>query len=283
MEGRSNQAPIGGSRRNKWTRVICCGDGAATEPDVWQLEQDLEDESVTLQQSRGKSVRDWAPLFLAADYLATGPVLELQQHTLKDRKMRMLGERVSRHRENILEKAREQAVRDNKCLEAGAKEVKIHGQKVRARGSDEQRTPADAFEFSYKEPTSVDTRSCRRAGSKLSLLEKITIVHQAVCLKYLHKDIAKEHRITVGYVSLLQRRAMKNPKFIAELVGCQQQSEQHRGRVREVVEQLNQQDVFIDSVGSLEERLREKHDIVAKPRLISSVLREDLRMKYKLV
>lgn len=50
-----------------------------------------------------------------------------------------------------------------------------------------------------------------------------------------------------------------------------------------MVEQLNQQDVFIDSIDSLKDRLRQQHDIIAKPSLISSVLRSDLRMSYKLV
>ena len=94
---------------------------------MWQLEEDLEDESSTVPQPPIKSKRDWAPLFLAADYLSSDPVLELEQHTLKDRKRRMLGERVTRYRESILEKARQQALKDNKCLEEGGKEVKIHG------------------------------------------------------------------------------------------------------------------------------------------------------------
>ena len=53
---------------------------------------------------------------------------------MKERKLRMLGERVSRWREKILEAATEQACLDNKDLALGEKEIKIHGKKVRARG-----------------------------------------------------------------------------------------------------------------------------------------------------
>ena len=40
-------------------------------------------------------------------------------------------------RERILEIAKDKARQENKDLDIGAKEVKIHGKKVRARGSDE--------------------------------------------------------------------------------------------------------------------------------------------------
>ena len=70
----------------------------------------------------------------------------------------------------------------------------------------------------FIEPTSIDRRKRSRKGSKLSLTEKVQIVHQAVVQKLLHKDIAKEHRITAAYVTILQRQAIRNPKFIAELV-----------------------------------------------------------------
>lgn len=64
-------------------------------------------------------------------------------------------------------------------------------------------------------------RKRSRTGRKLSLQEKIQIVHQAVVLKYHHKDIAQEHRISRCYVTQLQQRALKNRAFIAELMSQQ--------------------------------------------------------------
>ena len=58
----------------------------------------MEDESVQIVKPKKKVGQEWAPLFIGSTFLATEPVLELEQHTLKDRKMRMLGERVSRYR-----------------------------------------------------------------------------------------------------------------------------------------------------------------------------------------
>ena len=69
----------------------------------------------------------------------------------------------------------------------------------------------------YIEPTTINTRKRSRKNRKLSLSEKVQIIHQAVVSKLAHKDIAKEHRITTAYVCILQRRALKNKSFIAEL------------------------------------------------------------------
>ena len=71
-------------------------------------------------------------------------------------------------------------------------------------------------------------RKWSRSGVKLSLSEKVNIVHQAVCLKYLYKDIAKEHRISGVYVSLIVKKALKNRKFIEELMSKRKQSEEKR-------------------------------------------------------
>ena len=66
----------------------------------------------------------------------------------------------------------------------------------------------------FIEPTSIDARKRSRKRGTLSVSEKVQIVHQAV----VHKDIAKEHRISVSHVCCLQYKALRNPKFIAELV-----------------------------------------------------------------
>ena len=83
---------------------------------------------------KAKSGHSWAPIFFVGDFLADDPVLELEYYALKERKLRMLGERVTKLRGHLLAAAKDQAFLENKELSAGEKEVKIHGQKVRNRG-----------------------------------------------------------------------------------------------------------------------------------------------------
>ena len=102
--------------------------------EVWNIEKDHENRPLDIPKLKTKSNRSWAPLFSSGEFLAEDPVLELEHHALKDRKLRMLGERMTTWRAKILSAARDQAILDNKNLGSAAKEIKIHGKKVRARG-----------------------------------------------------------------------------------------------------------------------------------------------------
>ena len=104
---------------------------------VYDIDEDRRELSIDLPKKLPKHQLPWAPLFNSADFLADKPVMELEHYALKDRKIRMLGHRATLLRERILDAAKDQALRENKCIDAGANEVRIHGQKVRARGSEE--------------------------------------------------------------------------------------------------------------------------------------------------
>jgi len=52
------------------------------------------------------------------------------------------------------------------------------------------------------------------------LQEKITIVSQALCMKYAQKDIAREHRVTISAVSGLVQKALRNKNFLSEMIAA---------------------------------------------------------------
>ena len=107
-------------------------------------------------------------------------------------------------REYFLERAKEVALERNANLDSVLEEVKIHGKKVEARGSNERNTSLVEPDTMYEDPTPIDKRTARRSGNRVTLPEKIAIIYQAVCLKHLHADIAREHRISRQYVTYLQ-------------------------------------------------------------------------------
>ena len=115
----------------------------------------------------------------------------------------------------------------------------------------------------------------------MSISEKVQIIHQAVVSKLPHKDIANEHRITAAYVSLLQKRALKKKRFIAELISQRDAKEEFRAKIKGAIEEMNKEEKCIDSVKSLKEILAERHDIVATSNTIRKVLHQDLNMSYR--
>ena len=108
---------------------------------------------------------------------------------------------------------------------ASVHEVEKLAQKVHARGGPKQRIsgtnvlqrsllPPSAFVT----PTPIDMRKRSRCRKKLSIQDKTTIIAQSLLLKYRHKDIAKEHRVTQSAVSRLVTKALRNPKFLHEIM-----------------------------------------------------------------
>ena len=84
--------------KNMWSRVICVSQTSDEDLKVWNIEKDQEKRHLDIPNLKAKSRRRWAPIFFADDFLAEDPVLELEHHALNERKLRMLGERVSRWR-----------------------------------------------------------------------------------------------------------------------------------------------------------------------------------------
>ena len=89
----------------------------------------------------------------------------------------MMGQRITTLREEILTIATDQAFIDQKSLDDATKEIKIHGKKIRARGQNEEKAVLIDKENPYIEPTIIDRRRKGRNRGKLSLSEKIKIIH----------------------------------------------------------------------------------------------------------
>ena len=98
-----------------------------------------------------------------------------------------------------------------------------------------------------------------------------------------HKDIAREHRISPGHVTCLQQKALKNNKFIAEMISERNAKEESRSKIRTAIEQMNHEDEFIDSVDRLRKMMAERHQIVAGDYIVRQVLRQDLKMSFRKV
>ena len=90
----------------------------------------------------------------------------------------------------------------------------------------------------------------RKKGSRRGILtpkERLAIVHSAIVEQKKYKDIAKEFRTTIPLISIYVSKAKKNQKFISELFAKEEIQEKKVEMVKEVVEEMRDNDVFIDS------------------------------------
>ena len=77
--------------------------------------------------------------------------------------------------------------------------------------------------------------------------EKLKIVYKAVVEQAKFQQIAKEFRVKTTLISILVSKAKTKPKFISELFSKRTLKESKRELVQEVVEEMRDNNVFIDS------------------------------------
>ena len=162
-------------------------------------------------------------------------------------------------------------------------QIRALSKKIRARGSSEGKISTTPPVSAFRRPTPIDMRKRSRTNKKVTLLEKITIIHQAVVLQYKHADIAKEHRISPQYVGYLAKKAEKSSRFIDELRSERDKKEDQRQQIAEKIVEMNKKDEFIDSAAHVQKVLKLGDSGPPKTCLIRSVLKKDLGMRYKKV
>ena len=99
----------------------------------------------------------------------------------------------------------------------------------------------------------------RKKGSRrpiLSLMEKLEIVYEAIVKQRLFKDIAKEYRVSLPTVGAYVLKAKKNPNFFKELLFKKELREARQKRVENVLENLIEKDIFIDSTKFVADKVR---------------------------
>lgn len=82
-------------------------------------------------------------------------------------------------------------------------------------------------------------------------------------------------------VSLLCVKAQKNPKFLEELQSRRDSVQARQKAIADVVIEMDQYNVFIDSSKAVRYALNESTGIDAKEHEIKMVMREDLGMRYR--
>ena len=71
------------------------------------------------------------------------------------------------------------------------------------------------------------------------------------------KDVAKQFRVSVITVGQLIIKARKKPKFIDELFAKETMKQQKYDIIKDVVEEMNEKDHFIDSASSVIKHIKQ--------------------------
>ena len=90
---------------------------------------------------------------------------------------------------------------------------------------------------------------CRRIHKtkKLSLEDKYGIIHDVLIKHEFQADVAKRYRVRLPTVCRLVNKAKKRPEFLREICSKEEERTQTRESVSQIVQELNDEDVFISS------------------------------------
>ena len=72
---------------------------------VWPLAEDMESFEAAASSRNLKKKRDWEPIFVSEGFFSPQDQPKVEDYKLKDRKLRMLGQRVTSYRQKFTEAA----------------------------------------------------------------------------------------------------------------------------------------------------------------------------------
>lgn len=87
--------------------------------------------------------------------------------------------------------------------------------------------------------------------------------------------------MTVGAVSGLVQKALRNKNFLSEMISERDLRQQNRQRIAEAITEMSAREEFIDSVAHVEKELEKTAGPQVKSHVLRHIMRYDLKMRYK--
>ena len=89
----------------QWSRVISISEDADSDIGVFPIEEDTASMAEIPRPPPPRRAIQWQPLFLPTAYSKAHPDIGLEQYRLGERRLRILGEEISKHRKRLRDQA----------------------------------------------------------------------------------------------------------------------------------------------------------------------------------
>jgi len=83
---------------NKWSRIVSVDDADVDDLEVWVITDDTEGLEALKATLIPRKKKEWTTLFISEGFFTPQDQPKLEDYALKDRKLRMLGQRVTTQR-----------------------------------------------------------------------------------------------------------------------------------------------------------------------------------------
>ena len=245
------------------------------------IEDDINEIGEDFIQAPKKGRKQWKPLFHPKSYWSEHQYHDLDDNKLGKRALKSYGRDIGEKRQLFTDRALAVSEMNSKAMNDGLNSAAELGKKLQNRGTGVKKDPYDIQPKEYIEPTDIVCRKKGKGRPKLTVREKIKIVHKVICEHHSEKEVAKEHRISQQYVSYLCMKTRKNPKFLTEMASENQKKAAVRVDVLQVIMDYFNNERHVGSTRELKSMLKEEHGIDIKPWTLRQYLRKELNLRYK--
>ena len=238
-----------------WTRIIDFDHIDDYRIKSFEIEEDLEDDGPEpAPRGRGRR-KDWAPLFFSKTCWNDLEEKSLAANVIQKRALKLLAKKAVQARKIILERARGMIEPEAFPLEDANGQISSLSKKQQARGTGIVSKHNEIAPSEYRRAVPIGKRKRSRRDGPLTLSQKTLIVYRVLVEKMAQKDVAKEFRVTQGYISLLCNRCIKKPSLLQDLASEQEVKGRLADAVKEAVTGWVESADTVGSVKQIKQRL----------------------------
>ena len=188
-----------------WTGVVSTEYFAAGGCVENNLEEDVVDAWQDIASIRRAGVKPWEFIFNAKDHELPDWIDDLEIYRLSDEELMELGQKVTRLRDQIAERAA--TIKAIGYVEPSQENQAPLDQRTTLVDENQDKRQKLAKEHERREPNErgLSHKFCRRRYCDLSVNEVLAIVHAVKIQHRFHRDIAQEFKISIGMVSRIAR------------------------------------------------------------------------------
>ena len=141
-----------------WSRVISVSEDNDEDIEIHPIEGDMAAMTALPRPPRARRAEDWKPLFLPTFYSKEHPDICLEQYRLGEKRLKTLGEEISKHRKRL----REIAIAHDKTLaleqEKDLHEISCLARRIRRGDYNDGALRKQQLKPDFKEPTPAGSR-----------------------------------------------------------------------------------------------------------------------------
>jgi len=180
----------------RWSRLIDLQNPEAQTAEGFDIEEDCAEAIENAPYPPRQTKKRWQALFHPKTYWNALGFKDLEDNKLNARKLEEYAIKASQMRKLFKDRACRSFLSSSNALQMGLANAAELSKKIQNRGSRSTANPNEIKPSEYKEPISIACRKKGKHRAKVTLREKILMIHRVINQYHSEKEVAKEFRVS---------------------------------------------------------------------------------------